>query len=91
MFLQPLYLQRYANAVAGKAAPLHNCFDFAGGTTARICRPVLYERVVYSHDTRVHGVKFQIVVLPDGLIINTEGQWEGRRHGCILCFMNRVY
>ena len=56
--LQPPYLQKYADAVAGKGAPLYNCFDFVGGTIACICIPVLNERVVYSHDTRVHGVKF---------------------------------
>ena len=88
--LQPPYLQKYADAVAGKGAPLYNCFDFVGGTIACICIPVLNERVVYSHDTRVHDVKFQTVVLPNGLIINLEGQWEGRRHDCVLCFMNRV-
>ena len=89
--LQPPYLQSYADAVAGKGAPLYNCFDYVGGTIARICRTVLYERVVYSHDTRVHGAKSQTVVLPNGLIINLEGQWEGRRHECVLFFMNRVY
>ena len=81
----------YADAVAGKGAPLCNCFDFLGGTIARICRPVLNESVVYSHDTTVHDVRFRTVVLPDGLIVNLEGQWEGRRHDCVLCFMNRVY
>ena len=39
-------------------------FEFIFGTIAYICRPVLNERVMYSYDTRVHGVKFQ------GLIIN---------------------
>ena len=90
-FLQPPYLQRYADAVAGKEAPLYNCFDLVGETIARICRPVLIESVVYSHNTRVHGVRFQTVVLPNGLIINLQGKWEDRRDGCVLCFMNRVY
>ena len=44
--LQPPYLQKYADAVAGKGAPLYNCFDFAAGTIACICIPVLNERVV---------------------------------------------
>ena len=70
---------------------LYNCFDFVGGTIACICIPVLNEMVVYSHDTKVHGIKFRTVVLPNGLIINLEGQWEGRRHYCLLSFMNRVY
>ena len=56
--LQPPYLQKYADAVAGKGAPLYNCFDFVGGTIACICIPVLNERVVYSQDRKVHGVKF---------------------------------
>ena len=45
-FLQPPYLQRSANAVAGKGAPLYNCFDFIDGAIARVCRPVLTKRVV---------------------------------------------
>ena len=89
--LQLPYLQKYEDAVARKGAPLYNCFDFVGGTIACICIPVLNEMVVYSHDTKVHGIKFRTVVLPNGLIINLEGQWEGRRHYCLLSFMNRVY
>ena len=75
-FLQPPYLQKYADAVAGKCAPLYNCFDFVVGTIARICLPVLNERVVYSHNKRVYCVKFQAVVLPNGLTINLAGQWK---------------
>ena len=71
--LQLPYLQKYEDAVARKGAPLYNCSDFVGGTIACICKPVLNERVAYSHDTRVHGIKFQAVVLPNGLIINLEG------------------
>ena len=61
-FLQPPFLQRYADAAAGKGAPFLNCFDFVDGAIARICRPVLNERMVYSQHTRVRGVKFQRVV-----------------------------
>ena len=57
--LQLPYLQKYADAVAGKGAPLYNCFDFVGGTIACICIPVLNETVVRSHGTRVNGIKFQ--------------------------------
>ena len=71
-FLQPPYLQRQADAVDGKGAPLYNSFDFVDGAFACICRPLLNERVLYSQHTRVYGVKFQSVVLPNGLIINLE-------------------
>ena len=45
-FLQPSYLQRYADAVAREGVPLHSCFDFFDGKIACICTPVLNERVV---------------------------------------------
>ena len=56
--LQLPYLQKYADVVAGKGTPLHNCFDFVGRTIACICIPILNEGVVYSHDMRVHSEKF---------------------------------
>ena len=56
-FLQTPYLQKYADAVTGKGALFYNCYNFIGGTIARIFLPVLNERVVYSHDTRAHGGK----------------------------------
>ena len=37
-FLQPPYLQRHTDAVAGKGAPLYNCFDFVDGIITCICR-----------------------------------------------------
>ena len=51
----------------------------------------MFKRVLYSSHTRVHGVKFQSAVLPNGFIINPEEQQENQRHHCILCFMNLVY
>ena len=89
IFLQPPYLQRYADAVAGKDAHLYNCFGFIDGTIPCIYRPVLNEN--YSSQAKVHGLKFQSVILPNGLIINPEGLWEGRRRDFILCFINRIY
>ena len=77
--------------VAGKGARLHNWFVFVDGTIGRVFRFVLNERVVYSHHTRVQGVTFQGVVLPNDLIINIEEPWEGLRHDCVLSFMNWVY
>ena len=46
-FLRLPYLHRHVDAVAGKGAPLYNCFDFVNGAIARVFRPVLNERVVY--------------------------------------------
>ena len=72
-----------------------NYFGFVDGTVARICRPVLNKRVVYNGPQRVHGVKIQSVVLPNGLIINLEGQWQGLRHDCTILYesdlLNQLY
>ena len=45
-FLPPPYLQRHADAVAGKGSRLYNCFNFIDGTIAGISIPVLNERVI---------------------------------------------
>ena len=79
-FLQPRFLQNYADAVSQKGAPLNNCFRFVDGTLISICRPSLNQRQVYNGQKRVHGIKFQSIVLPNGLIGNLVGPWEGRRH-----------
>ena len=44
--LQLPYLKEYADAVAGKGAPLYNCLGYVGGTIACIFIPVLNEKVV---------------------------------------------
>ena len=33
---------------------------------------------------RVHGIKFQSIVLPNGLIGNLVGPWESRRYDCTM-------
>ena len=79
-FLQPNMLREYADAIERKGAPLTNCFGFVDGTVLRICRPTANQRVVYNGHKRVHGIKFQSVALPNGLIGNFDGPYEGRRH-----------
>ena len=71
--LQQPYLERYADVVAGKGAPSYNWFGLVDGTIAHICRPVFNEKVVYSRHKKVHGVKFQSVVLQNDLITRLKG------------------
>jgi len=60
------------------------CFGFIDGTVRSICRPTKYQRVCYNGHKRVHGLKFQSVVLPNGLIGHLFAPLEGRRHDCAL-------
>ena len=73
-------MESYAQAVERQGSPLKNCFRFIDGTVRGICRPDTNQRVVYNGHKRVHGLKFQTVALPNGLIGNLYGPVEGRRH-----------
>ena len=43
-------------------------------------RPSLFQRVVYNGHKRVHALKFQSIVVPNGIILSMWGPCEGRRH-----------
>ena len=71
--LNPLELEKYAEAVFNQGAPLSNCFGFVDGTVRPITRLGENQRLLYNGHKRVHGLKFQSVVLPNGLISHLYG------------------
>ena len=71
--LSPENLQRYADSIAAKGAALQNCFGFVDGTVRPICRPKHNQRVVYNGHKRVHSLKFQSVIVQNGMIANFYG------------------
>ena len=79
-YLSPAYLKLYADAIHAKGAALESCWGFVESTVRPICRPTRNQRVVYNGHKRVHALKFQSVVAPNGLIANLFGPVEGRRH-----------
>ncbi|XP_066918199.1 uncharacterized protein [Clytia hemisphaerica] len=83
-WLSPVKLQEYADAIHAKGAALENCWGFVDGTVLPLCRPGERQRIVYNGHKRVHALKFQSVVAPNGLIANLYGPMEGRRHDCAL-------
>lgn len=85
-WLSPIKLQEYATAIHQKGAPLQNCWEFIDGTVRPICRLGEHQRIVYNGHKRVHSLKFQSVIAPNGLIVNLFGPMEGRRHDC--AFLN---
>lgn len=72
--------ERFADAVHQKGAPLSRCWGFIDGTVRPITRPGVDQRQVYNGHKRVHALKFQSVVTPDGIIVHLSGPWVGRRH-----------
>ena len=72
-WLRPAQLELFARAISQKGAALDNCWGFVDGTVRPICRPGEHQRVMYNGHKRVHGLKFQSVVAPNGLIANLFG------------------
>jgi len=79
-FHSPGLLQEYCQKINDKGAPLENCFGFIDGTVRPICRPGVNQRILYNGHKRVHSIKFQSVVIPNGLISNLHGPYEGKKH-----------
>ena len=79
-WLSAIELERFAQSIHNKGAPLQNCWGFIDGTVRPICRPGVNQRVVYNGHKRVHSLKYQSVAAPNGLIANMFGPVEGRRH-----------
>ena len=71
--LNPVSLQMYADAISAKGAALDNCFRFIDGTVRAISKPLERQRAMYNGHKRIHGIKFQSVTLPSGLIGNMYG------------------
>ena len=71
--LSPALLESYARAITSKASPLPNCVGLLDGTVRPICRPEQNQRTVCNGHKRVHCMKYQSVVLPNGMIANMYG------------------
>ena len=74
----------YAEAVHENGCPIDTCFGFIDGTLRQTCRPIYNQREVYNGKYRVHGLKFQSVLVPNGLIAKLYGPVEGRLHDSTL-------
>lgn len=84
------FLQTYASAIHLKGACLSNCWGFIDGTVRPVSRPRKNQRLVYNGHKRVHSLKFQSVVTPNGMIANLYGPLEGKRHDCALLALSGI-
>ena len=79
-WLSQASLQNYADIIHAKGAALQNCWSFIDETVRPVSRPGKNQRALYNWHKRVHAIKFQSIVSPNGLIANLYGPVEGRRH-----------
>lgn len=89
-WLDEEHLQQYADAISDIGGPLQHCWGFIDGTVRPICRPSVNQKLVYSGHKRVHGLKFQSVVIPNGLIANMYGPIEAKRHDSAMLRMSEL-
>jgi hypothetical protein len=78
--LTPECLTRYCAAVQANGEPSGLIWGFIDGTLKGICRPekqTANQRFLYSGYKKKHGLNFQSIVTPDGLISSMAGPWEG--------------
>ena len=81
----------FAEAISMKTGgAMTTVWGFIDGTVRRICRPKKFQRIVYNGWKRLHALKYQSIVTPNGLIANLYGPIEGRRHDCALLAMSKV-
>jgi hypothetical protein len=72
-------LERFAGAVAVKSGSL-NIFGFIDATVRPIPKPTYLQAAVYNGKDRVHAIKYQALVTPDGMLHQLAGPWPGSRH-----------
>lgn len=66
-----------------RVCPLYNCLGFIDGTVRYMCRPTYDQERNYSGHKRRHGLKYQGLLLSNGVIL-MHGPVEGRRHDSMM-------
>ena len=66
-WLSPQCLQGFCNTIRQKGAALSNCWGFVDGTVRPISRLNESQKILYNGHKKIHGIKFQSVVAPNGL------------------------
>ena len=78
--LSPENLSRYSEAIYKSGAPLQGVWGFIDCTVRPICRPSYHQRQAYNSHKHFHGLKYQAVMLPNGLFGHLYGPIEGRHN-----------
>ncbi|GAV09608.1 hypothetical protein RvY_19113 [Ramazzottius varieornatus] len=73
-------LRECAQVIQEKGAPYDKCTGFIDGTVCAVARPSRLQRHLYNGHKRKHGLKYQAVGLPNGLIVHLAGPIVGKRH-----------
>jgi hypothetical protein len=73
-------IDRFVSAISRKQNALPGVYAFMDGKFLEICRPTEHQKQFYNKYYKAHGLKFLIVVTPDGIIRLCHGPHLGKRH-----------
>ncbi|KAF8583052.1 hypothetical protein K439DRAFT_1647367 [Ramaria rubella] len=74
--VHPSRLHAYATALGEFSAPTTMVFRFIDCTICQTCRPGRFQELVYTGYKKCHGMKFQGVVTPNGLMAHLCGPFH---------------
>ena len=80
-YLRPSY---YAERVFYKCGLTENVWGFIEGTLRKTCCPSYFQKLMYSGHKHCHGIKFQSIVIPDGLFASMYGPLNANGHDSFL-------
>lgn len=75
--ITPAKFDEYGLAIQRCGAPSHDIWGFGDGTFMEISQPVVHQKVLYSGHYHGHGLKYQAIVAPDGIICHLYGPETG--------------
>ena len=70
----------FASRIANAGAPLSKCVGFIDGTLRPCSRPEEDQRLAYNGHRRIHAIKFQGIMGPDGIFMHMSGSYPASHH-----------
>ena len=74
--VSPEALHKYADTLTDFGAPTSSVSLFIDCTIRQMCRPGVFQGLVYTGYKKYHGMKFQGLVAPNGLLVHLDGPYR---------------
>ena len=69
-----------ADHVFARSVAMQNVWGFIDRTLCAVCQPAVGQQELYSGHKRHHGLKYQHVMCPNGIVCHMYGPYMGRKH-----------